>query len=283
MDKISLMPWSWQQSDWPRFTYDRERMAPCEAELLELGGVLLGAFKHLDTDDRQAIAVELLTDEAVTTSSIEGEVLDRESVRSSLRRQLGLQADASRVRPNEQGIAQMVADIFRDPLSKVTHETLFRWHAMLMQGREQLGAVGAYRAHVEPMQIVSGRIDRPEIHFEAPPSSAVPAEMSRFLDWLDEIEFSIAKTKLLDRLRDALNARREKALLRVLSEGPGGFAGGLSSAKYQSITRASPATAGRDLAELVELGALRKTGTGKGTRYWVVLPGAHGDPPSSGG
>lgn len=85
------------------------------------------------------------------------------------------------------------------------------------------------------------------------------------------VEFVIAKTRLPDRLRGRLNARQEKAFLRLLREGPDGFAGGLSAGNYQSITGAPPATARRDLAELVARGALRRSGQQRGTRYWLAL------------
>jgi len=92
------------------------------------------------------------------------------------------------------------------------------------------------------------------------------------LRWL---EFLIAKTKLLDRLRGQINSRQENALLHMLREGPDGFEGGLSAGYYQSITDAPPATARRDLVELVALGALRRTGELRGTRYWLPF-GASG-------
>jgi Fic family protein len=90
------------------------------------------------------------------------------------------------------------------------------------------------------------------------------------------IEFLLAKTKLLDRLRGQLNERQQKALVRMMAEGPEGFRGGMSAGNYRSLTGAPAATATRDLAQLVELGALRRTGQLKGTRYW--LPFAVNDP-----
>jgi len=88
------------------------------------------------------------------------------------------------------------------------------------------------------------------------------------LRWL---EFLIAKARLLDRLRGRINPRQEKALLRMLREGLEGFRGGLSAGNYQSITGAPPATARRDLVDLVVLGALRRTGALRGTRYWLAF------------
>ena len=108
-------------------------------------------------------------------------------------------------------------------------------------------------------------------------------QVDRWLDWFADTvlaaqsytvrwtEFLIAKTRLLDRLRGQINPRQEKALLRVMREGPDGFKGGLSAGNYQGITGAPPATARRDLAELVELGALRRTGQLRGTRYWLAF------------
>ncbi|MDE0626929.1 MAG: Fic family protein [Bryobacterales bacterium] len=86
------------------------------------------------------------------------------------------------------------------------------------------------------------------------------------------VEFLIDKTKLLDRLRGQLNARQEQALLRVLREGPDGFAGGLSTGNYVTITKVSSATARRDLAGLVSKGALTKTGKRRYTRYHLAIP-----------
>jgi len=89
---------------------------------------------------------------------------------------------------------------------------------------------------------------------------------------LVQVEFLIAKTKLLDRLRGQLNPRQQKALLRMLEEGPDGFKGGLSAGNYATISGASPATTTRDLADLVEKGALIRKGERKHTRYTVNLP-----------
>jgi Fic family protein len=86
------------------------------------------------------------------------------------------------------------------------------------------------------------------------------------------VEFLIEKTRLLDRLCGQLNPRQEKALLRMLREGPEGFEGGLSAGKYVTITGASPATATRDLADLMDKGALRRIGERRHARYHIAIP-----------
>lgn len=223
------------------------------------------------------------------------------------------------------------------------------------------------------MQVVSGSVYEPKVHFEAPSSSRVPSEMKRFIAWFGQtapggenalpaltragiahlyfesihpfedgngrigraiaekalaqslgqptltalaatilarrksyyealerankeneitrwlmwfagvaieaqrgtialVEFLIDKTKLLDRLKGQLNARQEKALRRMFREGPEGFKGGLSAGKYSTITGASPATTTRDLADLVEKGALVREGERRYARYHLSVP-----------
>lgn len=181
----SLMTWNWQQSDWPRFSWDRDRLARAEEQFLLGGGVILGAVSHLDDESREQLVVEAMSEEAVTSSEIEGEILDRSSVQSSIRRQLGLAADTRRSSPAEQGIAEMMVDLYRHFAKPLDEQTLCTWHDMLMQGRHNLRDVGRYRTHPEPMQVVSGRIYDPTLHFEAPPSESVPDEMAAFLDWFN--------------------------------------------------------------------------------------------------
>jgi Fic family protein len=88
---------------------------------------------------------------------------------------------------------------------------------------------------------------------------------------ITQVEFLIAKTKLLDRLRGHINDRQQKALLRIFREGPNGFKGGMSAGNYSTITGASPATTTRDLADLTEKGALVRTGERKHARYALNL------------
>jgi Fic family protein len=367
------MRWNWQQRDWPKFTWQELRLAQAEQQFLLGAGTLVGAVKHLKGDEREQITVEAISTEAVTTSEIEGEILDRASVQSSIRRQFGLQTDNRRVKPAEQGIAEMMVDLYRSFAAPLSNEILFAWHRMLVSGRRDLKDVGRYRTGGDPMQVVSGAIYEPKVHFEAPPSSRVKSEMHRFTAWFNRtgpggpeplpaltragivhlyfesvhpfedgngrigralaekslaqslgqptlialaatilakrksyyealeaankkneitgwlawfagvaieaqrrttalVEFLIHKAKLLDGLRGKLNQRQEKVLLRMLREGPGGFVGGLSAGKYAMIAEASPATATRDLVELVALGALVRTGERKHTRYQLVIP-----------
>ena len=125
------MNWNWQTPDWPNFTWDRSRMAAAEGQFLVGAGVVIGTAKHLGEDERNQLLVEVMSGEALTTSEIEGEILNRASVQSSIQRQLGLAADKRRATPAEQGIAEMMVDLFRSSAEPLSNEMLYRWHQMV--------------------------------------------------------------------------------------------------------------------------------------------------------
>ncbi|MCB1224907.1 MAG: Fic family protein [Verrucomicrobiales bacterium] len=366
------MPWNWQSPDWPNFRYHASDLVGLEAQFLRQSGLFTGSIAHVPNAQKQALTIEIMSEEAHQTSEIEGEMLNRDSLQSSLRRHFGLATDHRRIPPAEAGITEMMMDLYRDHATTLNHERLFRWHSLLTQGRRDLRDMGRYRTGADPMQVVSGPIHQPKVHFEAPPVATVPAEMDAFMAWyastasgggsplpiltragiahlyfvtihpfedgngriaraiaekslaeglghpaliplsqtintarknyytqleqtnrsLDitpwllyfaqtvleaqaqaqaQVEFLIAKTHFLDHHRGQFNERQERAILRILREGPKGFAGGLSAENYIRITGATRPTATRDLHDLVEKSALTRTGQLKGTRYWIKL------------
>ena len=179
------MKWNWQQHDWPEFRWDANRLIEAEREFLISGGMLLGAVKHLSLDDKNHIAIEAMSIEAITTSEIEGEILDRASVQSSIKRQFGFAANQPHFRPRERGIAELMVDLYRTWNSPLDENILYAWHRMVMTGSRGVPNVGAYRTGNEPMQVISGSQMKPKVHFEAPPSDRVPIEMARFVDWFN--------------------------------------------------------------------------------------------------
>jgi len=364
----SLKPWNWQLPGWPDFSWQAEAMQAAEAAFLVRSGVHVGAFAHLSREEQDGLRAELLSDEALLTSRIEGEILDRESLQSSIRKHFGLATAHRKTTPAEAGISELMLDVYHQHAEPLDDARLFAWHRMVMRGRTDLRALGGYRTGADPMQVVSGPIHDPVVHFEAPPSAQVPMEMQRFLAWfgrssasldgvtragiahlwfesihpfedgngrigraiaelalsralgrpslialssalesrrkryyeelgrasrtleitrwlvffaeavldaqqssLAKIEFLIRKTRFFERFRDLLNDRQEKALIRMFREGEDGFKGGMSSKNYVAITRCSPATATRDLANLVTLGAMTRTGERKHARYFLNL------------
>src|SRR5215475_15315069 len=179
------MTWNWEQQGWPNFTYDSRALEPLEQQFLRKSGEFVGAYKHIRTDDQETLKIELISDEAVKTSEIEGEILNRDSVQSSLRAQLGLGAEAPNVKPEERGISRMMIDLYRNYADALSDQTLFDWHTMLLAGDREIKVIGGYRTHADAMQVVSGPIHKRTVHFEAPPSARVPNEMKRFVAWFN--------------------------------------------------------------------------------------------------
>ncbi len=179
------MIWNWQQKEWPNFHYDSNELDLLEDQFLHQSGLLYGAYKHISPEDKQTLRIDLMSTEALKTSEIEGEYLNRESIQSSIRKNFGLKIDPQKVAPAELGVANMMIDLYENYAEPLNDKTLFEWHAMLMSGRQDLNEMGKYRTHKAPMQIVSGPLKSLKVHFEAPPSSKVSAEMNLFTKWFN--------------------------------------------------------------------------------------------------
>ena len=141
--------------------------------------------RHVGTDDQDALRIELLGEEAIKTSEIEGEILNRASVQSSLRHQFGLGPDEPHIPPAERGIATMMIDLYQHFDVPLTDEVMFGWHRMILNGDKSLKVVGGCRTGGDPMQVVSGPIHDPTVHFEAPAAKAMRKEMRRFNAWFN--------------------------------------------------------------------------------------------------
>jgi Fic family protein len=266
-----------------------------------------------------------------------------------------------------------MVDLYENFDAPLTHETMFAWHKMLMSGDRSINVIGGYRTHPEPMQVVSNIAHEPKVHFEAPPSSKMKAEMDGFVKWFNEtaptgprplppltragighlyfvsihpfedgngriaraiaekslaqnaghptlialaytierarkgyydalernnkdtaitdwlvyfgntvldaqsntikrVDFYVSKAKFYDKFRGAFNDRQDKVIARMFREDIEGFKGGLSAENYITISKTSRSTATRDLRELVEKGALWKTGELRHTRYHLNFP-----------
>jgi Fic family protein len=106
-------------------------------------------------------------------------------VQASLRRNFGLVTPQRHIPPSEQGIAYVMADLYKNYATPLSDAILFDWHLRLMNARGDLNYVGIYRQHTEPMQIVSGSGNKVRVHYEAPPSQLVPIAMKQFIEWFN--------------------------------------------------------------------------------------------------
>jgi len=176
--------------DWPHFLWDREVLAGQLAQVRYRQGRLLGRMEGLGFQLRAEAVLRSLTEEVLKSSEIEGERLDRDQVRSSLARRLGMDAGALTAEDRHvEGVVEMMLDAAQNFAEPLSEDRLFGWHSALFPtGRSGLRriTVGAWRtAEAGPMQVVSGRIGRERIHFEAPSAERLPGEMKRFLDWFN--------------------------------------------------------------------------------------------------
>ncbi len=189
--------WNWMLKEWPRFTYNAEALEALEYQFSENSGTVFGVLKHVQEESKDDFLVEILSDEAIKTSEIEGEYLDRDSVQSSIKKNLGLAVEKRKIPPAEYGISEMMVDLYLNYNKPLTHEQLFLWHKMISNGRRDLTDIGRYRTHEDPMYVVSGRLDFPKVHFEAPPSKTVPAEMDKFVSWFNQEHQKFNKQNIL--------------------------------------------------------------------------------------
>ena len=368
-----LMAYNWQQKDWPHFQYDLTGVEDVLLAFAEKTGLASGLLKGLPEDMQTEAIIDMMVSEAIKTSEIEGEYLSRKDVMSSIRKNLGVGGVITQVSDKRaEGAAALMIDVRNSFAEPLRQKKLFDWHGMIMIGSRGI-QTGAWRTHIEPMQVVSGPIGKEKVHFEAPPSERVPKEMTGFISWFnatgpggkkeikkplvraavahlyfesihpfedgngrlgralsekalsqgigrpvllslsrsieahrkqyyaalqrgqqdneitnwvtwfvnmgleaqiqaeEQVEFTLRKTKLFDRWKDALNDRQLQVLQRMLEEGPKGFKGGMNAKKYVAVTGTSKATATRDLQDLVEKGVFIPAGGGRSTRYEVKL------------
>lgn len=198
------MRYNWQQPDWPEFRYQIDELQDLMFEFAANAGQISGLLKGLPEDAKTETAIDVMVSEAIKTSEIEGEYLSRKDVISSIRNNLGLAAkDGPVYDQRAQGIAKLMIAVRNSYAEKLSKEKLFAWHRMVMKGARKIKA-GDWRKHDEPMQVVSGSIGKEKIHFEAPPSSRVPGEMSSFIQWFNDTGPGGAKEIKMPLVRSAL-------------------------------------------------------------------------------
>jgi Fic family protein len=188
-----MMAYIHERPEWPRFSWDGEALAGVLAAVRHRQGRLLGKMEALGFELRSEAGLVALTTEVVTSSAIEGEVLNAGEVRSSIARRLGLDAAGLPKAGREvEGVVEMMLDATRNFEAPLSTERLLSWHASLFPtppiGRIGMTriAAGAWRTKESgPMQVVSGPLGHEKVHFEAPGAERLEAEMERFFEWFN--------------------------------------------------------------------------------------------------
>lgn len=180
-----LTDWIWQHPNWPSFTWQSDALSALLRACGRAQGQLLGLAGSFDSDSSSQEALDALLQNILTTSAIEGETLNVSSVRSSLARRLGMD-DIGIVSPRSEGMAELMLEATRQPDLHLTLDRLLHWHQLLFITDSSLANQPIRIGHLrgdEPMQVVSGRLDRPTVHFEAPPRQGLDQQLDEFLDW----------------------------------------------------------------------------------------------------
>jgi Fic family protein len=179
--------WIWQSEEFPNFAYENTNLETISFKFGQLNMI----ENFMNRDDSNELLLNLLSDDALATSAIEGEILQRSSVRSSINKilKLGLEDDYSYTVQSDSLIEVLVdAKTNHKPLDK---KRLLSWHkALFPTGNNGLREIniGKYRTHSEDMQIVSGSWEKEKIHYIAPPAKDIENLMDNFLIWLNKYD-----------------------------------------------------------------------------------------------
>ena len=180
------MTYNWQQSDWKNFDYDLHCLEDYLYTFMEKIGLSKGSLNALSKMHQTQTIIEILVSEAIKTSEIEGEYLSRKDVMSSIKNNLGVETKIEKIRDVQaKGMARLVTEIHSNYQPSLSEEMIFDWHRMIFPVKAKI-AIGVWRTHEEPMQVISGKYGKEKLHFEAPPSKQVAKEMKIFIKWFND-------------------------------------------------------------------------------------------------
>lgn len=176
-----------QTKDWPNFSWDKDAINAKLAKVNKAAGFLAGRLSTIGFDAQMNAAVETLTHDILASSEIEGVVLNSDQVRSSVARRMGVHIVGD-VEPSHyiEGVVEMMMDATRKYDQPLTDDRLFGWHNCLFPtGRSGMAVINVGKYRMDPMEVVSGTLDREEVHYQAPSADVVPFEIKNFLDWFN--------------------------------------------------------------------------------------------------
>lgn len=189
--------WIWQQENWTDFRWNEQQLSPKLRQCWKLLGELFGSTRGQLLDPQSSLNV--LLENILSSSAIEGESLNAFSLRSSLAKRLGVTLENPYpTTDRSEGVSDIMLDALENWQQELTLERLLQWHQWLFPEKSVLGriSVGQLRGD-EPMQVVSGRLDRPRVHFEAPPRSDLEQELTHFLTWFNQSRYQTQLDPLL--------------------------------------------------------------------------------------
>ncbi len=184
------MKYIYQNTDWHSFRWCGENVTNLLLEIQKAQGYLLGKMDALGFEVKNNALLNILTENILKSSEIEGELLNKEQVRSSIARRLGLNYDSNiNIERNVEGVVEMMIDATQNFNQPITEKRLFGWHASLFptgySGMYKI-EVGQYRSDKNgPMQVISGPVGKEKIHYEAPEAKYLEKEMNYLIDYIN--------------------------------------------------------------------------------------------------
>lgn len=181
--------WIWQLQNWPNFTWDAAALAPLLRDLSYNQGLLVGRMGVQSAQQKQQ-ALDTLLANIIHSSAIEGEKLNAFSVRSSLAKKLNINEQPYPTTVQSDNLAEIMLDAINNTGSALNLERVLNWHRLLFAGEQSLFTEieGGQLRGDEPIQVVSGRLDKPVLHFTAPPKERVNKELSLFFNWFNKTQ-----------------------------------------------------------------------------------------------
>ena len=191
--------WIWEHDEYPNFTYDIKKLAPLIEKVSQEQGYLIAMTKVMNQDNIDLTQLDALISEAISTSAIEGEILNRDSVKASIKRKLGFEdVELSKIDRDTDYLVEVLIDANSNYDTDLTKERLFGWHnALFPKGYSGLIKinVATFRGE-ETMEIVSGSAGKEKIYYIAPPREKLEDDMDRFFQWFNTTEASLLKAAI---------------------------------------------------------------------------------------
>ena len=176
-----------QSTQWPNFVWDKELVADKLASVNKASGFLMGRLDAIGFDARLSANAEMLSNDIISSSEIEGIALNAKQVRSSIAKKLGIPSDVDVPASHYvEGIVEMMLDAVSHYRQSLTHDRLFGWHNCLFpSGMSGYSKIDVAQYRKGEMKVVSGNYGREKVHYEAVPAQDVQKEMDVFLDWFN--------------------------------------------------------------------------------------------------
>ena len=191
--------WIWEYEEYPNFKYDKDRLSLILRDIAYEQGKLKAFMLLMDQESTKYSLASTLENEIIASCQIEGEILNRQSVRSSIKQKLGLESHEyyNAIR-KEDNYVEILIDANTHYGQALNLEKIFGWHhAMFEKGYSGFSKIKVAQFRGDgSMQVVSGDYGNEKIHYEAPPFDTLEQEMNSFIQWFNETPSSLEKAAI---------------------------------------------------------------------------------------